>query len=74
MARSGPGVLSAPPPLAQTKSWKQKPQMCVVGGESRRVQVAWQREGGSRLPIMGTSAMKTLRIELATLRNENQTA
>lgn len=29
---------------------------------------------GFHLPIMGTSAMKTLRIELATLRDENQEA
>ena len=51
---------------APTKGWGQ--------GVLRGVRRGLATTGGFRLPIMGTSAMKTLRMELATLRDANKAA
>ena len=67
-------VLLAPPIPRPNQGWRQELQGKGRGGvEGREAWQPRQRDWG-RLPIMGTSAMKTLRIEFATLRNENQAA
>ena len=81
MDPSGPGPrvqgLIKSPALLSFQSPHYRPHQALgVGGQ--RPRGAWGRvwttRGGVRLPIMGTSAMKTLRMELATLRDENQSA
>lgn len=68
-------VLSAPRPSAKATHWQQEPRGVALAarGEGSRLPARATRRRG-RLPIMGTSAMKTLRIELATLRDETQAA